>query len=663
MYDILSARRALYALLIACCLIWALSVAVTVSAGPDDDLLDPRFGAGFGPDGSGVVQLGGATGANQAYYYDLAVAPDGTIVVGGVRNDQFWLARYTADGRLDPRFGGGERAVAFPAGIAFAHAIAVQADGAVVAGGSADNDFALARLLPTGALDPSFGQAGIVTTNYRTTAFGEKSDDAITDLEVLPDGRILAGGRVENCGSLLCNQDGQLAVFGYTRSGALDPSFADGGRATFNIDSADAAQEYLKRVLRTPNGKLVLVGHFYADEYKIGVTRLYSDGRDDATFAGDGHYAYTLSNADEVRDAALLDDGRVLLILANGVLLRVDADGSGATLMKEDLPLYPMEMALQTTIVNGTPRQWIWLAGKAGGQAALVRLTGDGRLDASFNTSGIKLFPDFTSFNDMAVTPDGKILLLDNWKNLVRLLPDGSLDSGSGRALSDVSPGHDLITDLTIAADGMIMALGQSTMTVNGRSQSHITLGIYNPDGTLANTVYSPTGIVPLPVGVASAGTSVLVDDDGIIVAGSLCPTACTNRAWLVRRHSAFSPAPAATFDLTPGQDVAQDMALLNNRLTVVGYADKQPVVLRLDAATLARDPRFGANGQVTLALPPQATSAAAHAVELQPDGKIVVVGSSYAGTPGSGKSFVARLCPTAPWMRASAAAVSRCLI
>ena len=53
-----------------------------------------------------------------------------------------------------------------------AHAVALQSDGRIVAVGSAastavsSHDFALVRYMANGALDPSFGGDGKVTTNF-----------------------------------------------------------------------------------------------------------------------------------------------------------------------------------------------------------------------------------------------------------------------------------------------------------------------------------------------------------------------------------------------------------------------------------------------------------------------------------------------------------------
>jgi uncharacterized delta-60 repeat protein len=99
----------------------------------------------------------------------VALQPNGKVVVAGTFRPTcsagagtFALARFNADGALDTGFGTGSRmtiAFGFPGGNQQASAVAVQADGKIVVGGSVsttgtgDHDFALARLTPAGVLD------------------------------------------------------------------------------------------------------------------------------------------------------------------------------------------------------------------------------------------------------------------------------------------------------------------------------------------------------------------------------------------------------------------------------------------------------------------------------------------------------------------------------
>jgi uncharacterized delta-60 repeat protein len=121
------------------------------STGPEFTLVrynaDGSLDDGFGKHGSLVSKLLDPFGA-------FAIQPDGRVVAAGT---DFMLVRFNADGTLDATFGtGGKLTSDFGPGFAATDvgAVAVQADGGILAAGSAslsktDSDFALARYLAT----------------------------------------------------------------------------------------------------------------------------------------------------------------------------------------------------------------------------------------------------------------------------------------------------------------------------------------------------------------------------------------------------------------------------------------------------------------------------------------------------------------------------------
>lgn len=126
-------------LLVTGLLAWQLAVAVPANAKPGD--LDPSFGTG------GTVTTTDLPGPANA----LVVQADGKLVAAGAApgpgQGNFGLARYNANGALDPSFGTGGKVTTDFADEA--NALVVQG-GKLVAGGSAsttpfNRDFALAR--------------------------------------------------------------------------------------------------------------------------------------------------------------------------------------------------------------------------------------------------------------------------------------------------------------------------------------------------------------------------------------------------------------------------------------------------------------------------------------------------------------------------------------
>jgi len=97
----------------------------------------------------------------------------GAVVVAMVSVVAFALPSVAVPGQLDPSFGAGGTVITeFPSSYSGARAVAVQADGRVVAAGFAHtndslvSDFALTRYDVTGVLDGAFGIGGRVRTDF-----------------------------------------------------------------------------------------------------------------------------------------------------------------------------------------------------------------------------------------------------------------------------------------------------------------------------------------------------------------------------------------------------------------------------------------------------------------------------------------------------------------
>src|SRR4029079_8608768 len=110
-------------------------------------------------------------------------------------------------------------------------------------------DFLVARYLPDGSLDPSFGEAGRVITD-----FGGRDFAAAVIQQ--PDGKIVVAGAARSGGAPF----GAVALARYLPDGSLDREFGTEGRVTTDI----AAQEVSAGALvMQPDRKLVVgVGFF-----------------------------------------------------------------------------------------------------------------------------------------------------------------------------------------------------------------------------------------------------------------------------------------------------------------------------------------------------------------------------------------------------------------
>jgi uncharacterized delta-60 repeat protein len=135
--------------------------------------------------------------------------------------EAFALLRYTSSGTLLST----TTASFFANGDSIPVAAAMQSNGDIVVAGTttgttAATEFALARFLPTGRLDTTFGQGGLVTT-VPTGVF-----PSVSALLVQPNGQILVAG---SAGSGLRKVPSPTILVRYNANGSLDSTFGTGG--------------------------------------------------------------------------------------------------------------------------------------------------------------------------------------------------------------------------------------------------------------------------------------------------------------------------------------------------------------------------------------------------------------------------------------------------
>ena len=204
-----------------------------------DGSLDTSFGTGGKVTfGDGRLALG------------VALQGDGKIVVVGRALTGMRVARFNADGSVDTSFGqAGEAAPAFP-GASAGREIAIQPDGKIVLVGSAhptasstSNDFGVARLDPTGALDPTFSNDGITIVDLGST------DDQASGVALQTNGKIVVGGNGD--------ANDELAALRLNADGSADTSF--GGDGIVGVGFASPTQSGGDVAIQ-PDGQILLSG-------------------------------------------------------------------------------------------------------------------------------------------------------------------------------------------------------------------------------------------------------------------------------------------------------------------------------------------------------------------------------------------------------------------
>lgn len=163
---------------------------VTVRYNPNGSQ-DPTFGSG------GVVITDFIGGVDNGTHVEVQL--DGKILVAGPSSTpapfqyDFGIVRYNPNGSLDPTFGnGGIVRTDFSGGNDFPAAMVLQPNGKIVVVGSTGADFGLVRYNPNGSLDPTFGGGGKVTTDFGG------GNDGSTDVALQTDGKIVAAGFAQN---------------------------------------------------------------------------------------------------------------------------------------------------------------------------------------------------------------------------------------------------------------------------------------------------------------------------------------------------------------------------------------------------------------------------------------------------------------------------------
>lgn len=216
--------------------------------------------ATFGDDGIVITDFSSTTDEGA----DMAIQSDGKIIVAGISNSNFALARYNSDGSLDTTFGGdGKVTTDFSGATDSAKSVKIQSDGKIVVAGishnGSNNDFALARYNSDGSLDTSFGGNGKVTTDFS----GE--NDSGWSVGIQNDGKIVVAGSTYN------GSDSDFALARYNSDGSLDTTFGGDGKVTTDFNGYD---DVGNAMVIYPNGKIVVAGVSY---YNFALARYMGD--------------------------------------------------------------------------------------------------------------------------------------------------------------------------------------------------------------------------------------------------------------------------------------------------------------------------------------------------------------------------------------------------
>jgi len=207
--------------------------------------------------------------------YSVAIDASGRILLGGYaenvnappQNEDFALARLLPNGQLDANFDAdGLVTVAFDVGGAGgsnddrANALIIQDDGKIVLAGIADvsgtstanQDFALVRLLANGAPDNSFGSAGRALASFDRVPAGADVARAVVQQD---NGNLLVAGYAVTVAD---STGADIAMLRLRPDGTRDPGFGNVGKLTIDFGRTNPGLQIATGVALS--GSQILVG-------------------------------------------------------------------------------------------------------------------------------------------------------------------------------------------------------------------------------------------------------------------------------------------------------------------------------------------------------------------------------------------------------------------
>ena len=347
-------------------------------------------------------------------------------------------------------------------------------------------------------------------------------------------------------------------------TGTLDSTFGKGGKV---ITDAGGGNEQAVGAIVQADGSIVVLGESWPGiKPTFTFTRYDAKGKLDTGFGDDGKLVVSVTGSeyDYSSPRALIQqpDGKFIAVGTTidfdaGHLvfaaLRYNPDGTpdeefgdgGKALVPIDLT-EGNQSEDEAEAVALAPDGKIVLVGPTGRYPrsfATVRLNPDGSLDESFGDGGrvVTSFPNDAEAHAVAVQPDGKVLVGGYGSSdpkagmegsdytLVRYNSDGSLDEEFGEdgvVMTDFSDDRDYIEALTLLPDGKIVAAGPVYIDVtfcatDACASPGFGLAQYNPDGTLDES-FGQDGKVGYRQGTDLNYDVVRLSDGKLLTAGSI---------------------------------------------------------------------------------------------------------------------------------------------
>jgi len=390
----------------------------------------------------------------------------------------FTIGAFAQAGKLDATFGNnGMVMTKVSDGSAMPYAVAVQADGKIIAAGRVTSgkeyleDWVLVRYKPNGSLDATFGNAGIVHSDL-----GSKSEEARAIL-IQPDGKILVGGETQ------VGKANDFAMVRYNEDGSPDQNF---GNAGIVIVSTSKGDDEIYSMALQPDGKIVAAGvSDFGNNDEFALMRFNTDGSADKNFGKAGVVTTDFGYWCDATSVLIQPDGKIIAV---GNFAKPDSNNT--TISAFALARYEVDGKLDKSFgIGGKLTTEIGVLGSKATSAvlqsdgkiiaagltnqkfakyqlsnvALVRYNVDGTLDLTFGDNGIAITPSVSgkercSANAIALEKNGELVVVgDNFPASCYHV-NGTLDDefgNKGRALNNEE--SEVALAVAIQPDGNIV--------------------------------------------------------------------------------------------------------------------------------------------------------------------------------------------------------------
>jgi len=537
------------------------------------------------------------------------VQPDGKIIVAGsgfsvvTGSTPSIVKRLNSDGSIDNSF-----VSPFAAPIAQASSSAtvwaIQPDGKVIVSTlTLSQSFVsdtIYRLNVNGSFDNTFTTIafnsertilGMITTNY----------SYITKIALQADGKMLVSSS---------NKIAEFQSVGriqrYNTDGTTDTTFEV---PTLTRSGNSNNSTSVNNFDIQPDGKIVFVGQFTTVNAveRVKIARLMPTGSVDLSFVS----ANIFPSGELVNRVKVLSNGQILIGSSNK-LFRFNSDGSLDNTFKVSSNLssvgkWDIDAAGRILLSGGFYENSTFFI-------KFVRLNPNGTLDSSFNSD----FEAPGTIQVSAIQTDGKIIVSGSFtringvpqKSPARLNPDGSLDStfNSGTRFG---VGAGFIRKILIQPDGKILVIG-SFIGNDGMTRTEV---------TRLNTNGSPdTSFNPI---VNSVVYAIALQADGkILIGGTFTNVNGTARTGAVRLNTDGSPDTSFN-PFFSNRNIYSLAVQADGKIMVGGLFSAVNGLSRTNLARLNADGTLDSSFTA-------GSIASVEQIEIQADGKYVVVISSY---------------------------------